>query len=147
LAATYYRLGLSATDPGKAKEAYDECRKIRKELAAIDPQDTLAAVELALALARTGNLDEAERIVGRLLTQAGKDRQVLFQVACILSILSGVTADKETAGRYRDQAFQVLRDLVKAGWTDRGGLESDPDFDFIREDSRSARGSATSLAR
>jgi tetratricopeptide (TPR) repeat protein len=136
LAATWYRLGLSATDPGKAKEAYAECLKIRKELAAIDPQDTLAGVELALALARAGETGDAERIVERLLKQAGKDRQVLFQVACTLSILSGVTADKDAAGRYRDHAFQVLRGLVKAGWTDRGGLESDPDFDFIREDPR-----------
>jgi tetratricopeptide (TPR) repeat protein len=136
LGATHYRLGMSAADPGKAKEAYAECLKIRRELASIDPQDTLAGVEVALALARVGKPDEAEKAVGSLLKQAGKDRQVLLQVACALSILSGTTADKETAGRYRDQAFQALRDLVKAGWTDRGGLESDPDFDFIREDPR-----------
>jgi tetratricopeptide (TPR) repeat protein len=136
LAATYYRLGLSAADPGKAKEAYAECLKVRKELAAIDPKDTLAGVQLALALARAGETGEAEKIVGRLLKQAGKDRQVLFQVACTLSIASGVTADKEAARGYRDRAFQVLSDLVKAGWTDRGGLESDLDFDFIRADPR-----------
>jgi tetratricopeptide (TPR) repeat protein len=136
LGATYYRLGMSAADPGKAREAYAECLKIRRELASIDPQDMLAGVEVALALARAGKLDEAEKAVGSLLKQAGKDRQVLLQVACTLSILSGATADKESAVRYRDQAFEALRDLVKAGWTDRGGLESDPDFDFIREDPR-----------
>jgi tetratricopeptide (TPR) repeat protein len=136
LGATHYRLGMAFTDPKRAKEAFADCLKVRKELAAIDPQDTLAGVELALALARAGETVEAEKVAGRLLGQAGTDRQVLFQVACTLSIASGVTADKEAAGRYRDRAFQVLRDLVKAGWTDRGGLESDPDFDFVRADPR-----------
>jgi hypothetical protein len=136
LAATHYRLGLAATDPKKGKAAYAESLKLRRELAEIDPKDTQAGIEVAGALARAGESDEAERVAASLLDQAGKDRQVLFQVACALSIVSGTTTDRQRADRCRDQAFQVLRDLVKAGWKDRTGLETDPDFDAIREDPR-----------
>jgi tetratricopeptide (TPR) repeat protein len=136
LAATHYRLGLAATDPKKGKAAYAECLKLRKELAEIDPKDTQAGTEVAGALARAGESAEAERVAASLLRQAGKDRQVLFQVACALSIVSGTTTDRQRADRCRDQAFQVLRDLVKAGWKDRAGLETDADLDAIREDPR-----------
>jgi hypothetical protein len=105
-------------------------------LAKIDPKDTQSGVELALSFARAGKDADAERLAASLLKQAARDRQVLFQVACALSVVSGVTADKETATRCRDQAFQVLRDAIAAGWKDPGGLEADPDFDAIREDPR-----------
>jgi tetratricopeptide (TPR) repeat protein len=136
LGATYYRLGLTATDPKKAKEIFAECLKIRQDLARIDPSDMQSGVEVALALARAGQDFEAERTARRLLAQAGSDRQVLCQVACTFAILAGDTADPEHATRSRELAFQTLRDLVKAGWKDRGGLESDPDFDAIRNDPR-----------
>jgi hypothetical protein len=78
---------------------------------------------------------EAERVARRLLGQAGSDRQVLFQVACTFAILAS-GADAEHAARSRELAFGTLRDLLKAGWKDRGGLETDPDFDPIRADPR-----------
>jgi tetratricopeptide (TPR) repeat protein len=136
LAAAHYRLGMTAAGPDRAKEAYAECLKVREELARIDPKDTQSGVELALALARAGKGPDAERMADALLKQAGKDRQVLFQVACTYSVMSGTAADRETAERRRDQAFQALRDLIKAGWKDRAGLETDPDFDAIRDDRR-----------
>jgi len=117
-------------------EAHAEALRMRQELAKIDPKDMQSGVEVALSLARAGQDAEAERVVESLLKQAAGDRQVLFQVACALSVVSGTTSDKETASRCRDQAFRVLRDLVKAGWKDRAGLETDPDFDAIRADPR-----------
>src|SRR5262249_50887032 len=131
LAATYYRLGLAAADPGKAKGAFAECLKIRRELARIDPRDTQGGVELAIAVARAGEGEEAEGVAKRLLDQAGKDRQVLFQVACTFGILAG-GGDRGRVARARDSAFQVLRDLIKAGWKDRAGLETDPDLEAVR---------------
>jgi tetratricopeptide (TPR) repeat protein len=136
LAATHYRIGLSAADPKRARKAFADCLQIREELAKIDPKDTQSGVELALALARAGKDAEAERAVAALLKQAATDRQVLFQVACALSVLASVTTNPETAKRSRDQAFEVLRDLIQDGWKDRGGLETDPDFDPIRGDAR-----------
>jgi tetratricopeptide (TPR) repeat protein len=138
LAATDYRLGLAAAGPQEAKAAFADCLTIRKELANIDPQDTQSGAQLAAALARAGQGDEAEEKAAMLLRQAGKDRQVLFQAACALSIVSGVTADKQLANRCRDRAFSVLRDLIKAGWKDRTAIETDLDFDFIRADPRYA---------
>jgi hypothetical protein len=127
---------MAFSDPKQSKDAFADCLKVRRELAAIDPQDTWAGVELALALAHAGETAEAEKVAGRLLQQAGTDRLVLDNVACTLSIVSSVTTDQGTAGRCRDQAFGVLRDLVKAGWKDRGALEADWDFDFLRADPR-----------
>lgn len=136
LSAAYYPIGVTATDPQKAKDAFAECLRLRRELARIDPKDTQSGVELALALARVGDSAEAERVVTGLLKQAGMDRQVLFQVACTYSVLAGKSADRKVADRYRNDAFQVLRDVIVAGWRDPGGLETDPDFDAIRDDPR-----------
>ena len=136
LSAAYYRIGVTATEPQKAKDAFAECLRLRQELAKIDPKDTQSGVELALALARVGDSAEAERVVAALLKQAGMDRQVLFQVACTYSVLAGKSRDLKAADRYRNEAFQVLRDVVAAGWRDPGGLETDPDFDAIRDDPR-----------
>src|SRR5262249_12507004 len=104
--------------------------------AQLAPRDMQSGVEVALALARAGKDADAEAMAASLLRQAGKDRQVLFQVACTLSVVSGVTADRETARRCREQAFGVLHELVRAGWKDRGGIEADPGFDAIRDDPR-----------
>jgi hypothetical protein len=127
---------MTAIDPAKAKDAFAECLQLRRELARIDPKDAQNGVEYALALARAGELAEAERVAQALLKQAGMDRQVLFQVACTYSVLSGSTADKAVADRYRNEAFQIINDLIVAGWKDPGGLDSDPDFDAIRNDPR-----------
>jgi tetratricopeptide (TPR) repeat protein len=136
MSATHYRLGLAAADSKQAKKAFEDCLKMRKEAAEIDPKDMQSGIEVAIALARTGAHDEAEREAAYLLREAGKDRQVLFQVACTLSIVAGTTTDRRRADRCRDRAFEVLRDLVKAGWKDRAGLETDPDLDFIRAEPR-----------
>jgi tetratricopeptide (TPR) repeat protein len=136
LSAAYYRLGVTAVEPAKAKNAFAECLRLRQELARIDPKDAQSGVELALALARAGDSAEAERVVTALLKQAGTDRQVLFQIACTYSVLASKSTDRKTADRYCDEAFQVLRDVIVAGWRDPGGLETDPDFDAIRDDPR-----------
>jgi tetratricopeptide (TPR) repeat protein len=136
LGATYYRLGLAATDPAKAHTAYAECLKLREELAKIDPKDTQSAIDLALAQARVGKHAEAGRTTTALLQQGANDRQVLFQVACALSVLAGTSDDYLAAERYRDEACQVLRRPVQGGWRDRGSLVADPDLDTIRDDPR-----------
>src|SRR5262249_23664372 len=110
-----------------------ECLKIRQELARIDPRDTQSGVELALAFARCGMDSDAEKLAASLLKQAANDRQVLFQVACALSVVSGTTADKGTAERCRNQAFQAPRARGKAGWRARGGIEAARDFGAARD--------------
>lgn len=136
LAASYYRLGVTETDPAKAQAAFTESLKLREELAKPDPKDMTAAVELALSYARLGKETEAERTIDSLLRQGRKDPQVLFQTACALSILAGTSKDEKAADRYRDRAFQVAQEAAKAGWKDRGAFDGDPDFDFIRGDPR-----------
>ncbi|HJZ89303.1 MAG TPA: protein kinase [Gemmataceae bacterium] len=147
IAAAHYRLGLAAGErtgvallAGPAAEIanrahhYAECLRLREELAKIDTKDTQGQVELLLALARVGRTADAEKVAAALLAQADTDPQTLFQTACGLSILSAGTDD--AAKGCRDQAFRVLDKLIDSGWKDRVGLETDPDFQSIRQDRR-----------
>src|SRR5262249_60883969 len=61
LSAAYYRIGVTAAEPQKAKDAFAECLRLRQELARIDPKDTQSGVELALVLARVGGSAQAGR--------------------------------------------------------------------------------------
>jgi hypothetical protein len=119
---------------GLSIRAFADCLKLRQELAAIDRKDAQTQVEVLLSLARTGQGEEAEHLVNRLLDQAGDDRQVLFQICCGLSILSG--GDDERARRCRERCFQLLDKLIDQGWRDAAAFDFDPDFDFVRDHKR-----------
>jgi hypothetical protein len=112
---------------------YSESLKLRMELAEIDPKDAQTQVELILSHARMGHAKVVERMAERLLEQVGRDRQVLFQVACAYAILADGQGD---AAGYRNQAFFVLRKLSEIGWKDPVALETDPDLESIRGDKR-----------
>jgi serine/threonine protein kinase/tetratricopeptide (TPR) repeat protein len=149
LAASHYRLGLTGGPrPGVGPLAgavaevapviihFTESLRLREGLARIDPTDTQGQVEVLLAYARLGRAADADETVGRLLRQAGDDRQVLFQTACGLSIRANEAGP--AAGKCLDRAFEVLTKLVDVGWQDRAALQSDPDLDAVRKDKRFA---------
>ncbi|HKB03746.1 MAG TPA: protein kinase [Gemmataceae bacterium] len=146
-AAAHYRLGVTAERLGRlfppvaawfgpvvSGHHYAECLRLRAELAKADPKDTHGQVDLLVAQARAGRTAEAEQTADGLLKQAPKDRRVLFQVACGLAV-AGSGSDP-VAARCRDRAFEVLGDLIKAGWKDRVALETDPDLEAVRGDPR-----------
>jgi serine/threonine-protein kinase len=147
LAASHYRLGLTGGPrpgispfAGAAAEVapvvihHTESLRLREGLAKIDPTDTQGQVEVLLAYARLGRAADADETVGRLLRQAGDDRQVLFQTACGLSIRANEAGP--AAGKCLDRAFEVLTKLVDVGWQDRAALQTDPDLDAVRKDKR-----------
>ena len=144
--SSHYRLGITSGQQSAAAFAagtigdlahrmkhYSESLKLRMELAETDPKDAQTQVELLLSHARLGHAKQVERIAERLLEQAGRDRQVLFQVACAYAILADGPDD---ADGFRNQAFFVLRKLSEIGWKDPVALETDPDMDSIRRDKR-----------
>jgi tetratricopeptide (TPR) repeat protein len=144
LSAAQYRLGVTAgrlpDPPGGASVAarqFDECLKLRVELAKIDPKDTQAQFEAMLILARVGRQAEAEKSALALVAQASGDPRVLFQAACGLA-LAVVGPDQAASDRCRERALQVLGDLLKNGWKDRVTLETDPDLEPVRADPRFA---------
>ncbi len=71
-----------------------------------------------------------------MMEQAGEDRQVLFQIACGLAILSGLK--HESALNCRERCFQALDKLIDLGWRDSSAFDWDPDLDPIRNDKRYA---------
>jgi tetratricopeptide (TPR) repeat protein len=134
LGATYYRLGIVAEKPETAKEMHEKSLHYREALAKIDPLDMPAQVEYLLSLARLGRLDDTDRLAQRILKQAAMDPQSLFQTACGYAICArtgGPMADE-----YRKQTYVVIERLLKAGWKDSVGIQTDPDFEFIRDDAR-----------
>jgi serine/threonine protein kinase/tetratricopeptide (TPR) repeat protein len=116
--------------------AYAECLRLRKDLAHIDTRDAQGQVELLLAHARLGHTEDAERIISGLMSNAGDDKQVLFQIACGYAIMGGGT-DRRSA-RWRDKCFDVLNKLADRGWRDRTAFNLDPDLESIRADKRYA---------
>jgi tetratricopeptide (TPR) repeat protein len=145
VAAMHYRLAIAAEKRADAALAagglaaaglsvkhHAACYEMRVDLAKIDPKDTQGQIELLLAEARTGRLDDAERTAKRLIDL--KEGYVLFQVVCGLSVASERAGPN--AENFRTQAFQVLGKMIDNGWNDRGSLLHDPDLDAIRADKR-----------
>jgi hypothetical protein len=114
--------------------AYAECLRMRKDLAQIDSRDAQMQVELLLAHARLGQVEDTERVIASLMTNAGDDKQALFQIGCGYAVL-GSSVDQRSA-RMRDKCFEVLNKLIDRGWRDGGAF--DLDLDSIRGDKRYA---------
>ena len=58
-------------------------------------------VEVLLAYARLGRIDDVDETAKNILKQAGTDPQSLFQTACGLSIVGGGSADAAVRCRTR----------------------------------------------
>ena len=113
---------------------YLQCLAARSDLAKADRKDTRGQIDVMVVLGRLGRAVQVETIAKALLAQAGKDRRVLFQVACGLALAGGGT--DAAAERCKSEAFRVLTSLVEEGWKDRVALETDPDLDTVRGDER-----------
>src|SRR5262249_9713735 len=74
VAATYFRLGLTAATREKARGAQQESLKIREELAKIDPQDQRCSVELAESLGQLGEARRVANLARRMRTSGTNDR-------------------------------------------------------------------------
>jgi eukaryotic-like serine/threonine-protein kinase len=148
--ALHYRLGVAATAApsplfgpafarGLAAAHFRESLATRAVLAKADPKDTQVQIELMLILARVGRGADAVTIAERLTKDVDiqADRRLYFQAACAYGLASATPGPAAKA--YRDKAFELLEALVKGGWKDRVGLETDPDLAPVRGDERFAK--------
>jgi tRNA A-37 threonylcarbamoyl transferase component Bud32/tetratricopeptide (TPR) repeat protein len=136
LAAALYSRGTAArrvNDAAGADTWFRECLQIRKELAANDPGNDRARMDLILTLPHCGEHEEAARLAESLRTGRPNDRELLFVLArCYAQCAAAVSGDTSLAARYEQEALESLQAAVAQGYSDIMLLESAPDLDPVR---------------
>jgi serine/threonine-protein kinase len=129
---------LRAGDRNSAMAHYRECRDIREELAK-DPRAKLSALDLMLALARTGDHKRASEIAEGMIQGLPLDARICFHSACGFALSAGAadslppSAESARLVRhYKDRALDALRLARKHGWKSAEQVATDPDLDPIR---------------
>jgi TolB-like protein/Tfp pilus assembly protein PilF len=115
-----------ALDEGDtARQAYGEAARAAATHMGLNPDDARAATMRAVALCRTGHVDDGLRWGERALSIDPEDAGVRYNVACLYA-----QADRA------DEAVRHLQRALRSGFGNRSWLERDPDLDPIRDDSR-----------
>src|SRR5262249_26292141 len=122
---------LGETD--NAKALYRECLDIRRALPQ-GPDDKIQQINLAVALARCGEHEEAVGISRRLLADSQHSAEIAIEVACALALCAGATADPALKSRYTEETYAAIRDGCAQGWKDFERFRVDPDLDPVRGD-------------
>jgi tetratricopeptide (TPR) repeat protein len=129
LATALQRLGESS----KAQTLYRECLEIRRSLAN-DPEAKPSQINLAVALARCGEHEEAAAIARRLIETPPKSSFIYIEVACALALCSGATSAPALKRTYTGETLEAIRKGYADGWRDLQRLKVDPDLDPVRDD-------------
>jgi len=111
-----------------AAEAYDVALATAARHMELNPDDPRAATMRAVSLARLGRRDEAVRWGERALSIDPTDGGVLYNVACLFSVIE-----------HRDRALECLEEAVAKGFGSPEWLARDPDLDPLRDDPRFER--------
>jgi serine/threonine-protein kinase len=139
LARALYDVGTVALRQGDgplAAEKFAACLKVREALAG-KSKDVSVQKELMLALARCGEHRRAADIARRVVEQSADDAGQLYDVACCYAICAGpATADEKARQQYAALALDTLEQAVARGFRDVGNMETDPDLDALRDQSR-----------
>jgi tetratricopeptide (TPR) repeat protein len=137
LAAALYSRGTAArrmNDAAGAARCFRECLQIRDGLAANDPRNDRARMDLLLVLPHCGEHEQAARLAETLRTGRRNDRELLLILArCYAQCAAAVSGDTPLAGRYVQKALESLQAAVAQGYSDIMTLESAPDLDSVRE--------------
>ncbi|NGP54744.1 tetratricopeptide repeat protein [Thioalkalivibrio sp. XN8] len=91
----------------------------------MNPHDTRALYVGANQFANVGEFAKAQELAERALGRDQEEPVVLYNVACFYA-MKGDT----------DRAMELLERAVDNGWGDKAWLETDPDLDSLREDTR-----------
>jgi tetratricopeptide (TPR) repeat protein len=136
LAAALYTRGTAAqrmNDAAGADQCFRECLQIRNELAAKDPGNDRARMDLIMVLPHTGEHEQAAKLAETLRTGRPNDRELLFILArCYAQCAAAVSGDTPLAARYEQKALESLQAAVAQGYSDSMMLESAPDLDPVR---------------
>jgi eukaryotic-like serine/threonine-protein kinase len=127
---------LQAGDAEGAKTGYRRCLEIRRALAN-DPNVKGSEIDVIVALARCGEHAEAAKRADALVATPPRDENIYIHAAGGFALSAGAaSADATLARQYTDKAVACLRAGIKRGWANVVSLETDPDFEPIRKDSR-----------
>jgi tetratricopeptide (TPR) repeat protein len=133
LAALLQTMGTTGSEP-----LLTNCLATRRMLVKNDPGNIAREVELMQVLARTGDLQESERLADKVLAYAPRHPGKLFQTACAkaqsarrLSLADG--SDRTVSERYGGQAVAILVRAIDSGWKDTHTLRLSPDLAPLRE--------------
>jgi tRNA A-37 threonylcarbamoyl transferase component Bud32/tetratricopeptide (TPR) repeat protein len=136
LAAALYSRGTAAqrmNDAAGAERCFRECLQIRKELAASDPRNDRARMDLMLVLPHCGEHKQAAELAEALRTGRQNDRELLVTIArCYAQCAAAVSGDTPLAAQFEQKALGALQAAVAQGYSDRMMLESAPDLDPVR---------------
>jgi tetratricopeptide (TPR) repeat protein len=136
LAAALYSRGAAGrrmNDAAGADESFRECLRIRRELAAKDPSNDRARMDLILVLPHCGEHEQAAELAEALRAGRQNDRELLLVIArCYAQCAAAVPGDTPLAARYEQKALEALQAAVAQGYSDLMMLESAPDLDPIR---------------
>jgi tetratricopeptide (TPR) repeat protein len=131
LATALLRMG----EPQEADRYYRECLEIRRGLAQGPDAPRGDRINLAIALGRCREAEEAARIGRVLAAESDLSADDHFQIACILSIASGASQG-EAARACAGEAVESLRKAAAAGRGTPGEFRVDPDLEAIQKDDR-----------
>ena len=139
LANTQYLLAslLELTGTPGSELLLTNCVATRRLLAEQDPGNIQREIELMLALGRTGDLQEADRLADKVLARAPRHPGKLFQTACAKAQSSrrslGNSGNKTLSDQYAEAAVAILARAVDAGWKDSHTLQNSPDLAPLKE--------------
>jgi Flp pilus assembly protein TadD len=91
----------------------------------LNPDDARAATMRAVALCRTGRLEEGLEWGRRAMAMDPADGGVRYNVACLFA-LEGL----------REEALDCLEDALRAGFGNLDWIQNDPDLASLRDDPR-----------
>jgi tetratricopeptide (TPR) repeat protein len=135
LGLAHYRLATLArkrNDAESAERSNRECLKIREKLA---PASESRQIDLLLVLPRCGQHGRAAELAAKIQSGGKADREVLVDLAQCLAQCAAAADQKELQQRYVNQAMAVLQEATAKGFNDVTLLETEPDFDALRQDS------------
>jgi tetratricopeptide (TPR) repeat protein len=152
LSNALYRLGVTHAKKNEmdlSRADFAKCIELRRKIYAGDPDGLEANSGLMVALARSGEHQEAAGIADQLVQIAPNDPRFLFEASCAYSLCEAAAKADAGAGQgaeaqaraslaamYADKAIGALKQSVKSGWRDGVTLKTDPDLDEVRDDPR-----------
>lgn len=120
-------LAARAGEADKARDYYEQARKVRAELSEIEPSNLTWRAALALTLAHCGQTTEAAVQAAEVVKQAPESVGLLLQAARCYSICS-ISADADQRPRFQELALETLRAATKDDFRDPILLKTDPDL-------------------
>jgi serine/threonine-protein kinase len=118
-------------NPAEALPLYKECLSLRKQLIE-HAEIQLDPFDIPLALARSGEIEDAARQARALLTNPPSDPSLPYKLARVLAICSAGANDPQHQHQLAQEAVSALQTAITAGWKEAIRLKVEPDLDSVR---------------